>query len=114
MGIIENILVAWKVNQRTQELMQSDPHQALATKGKDRQMQLKSHERTDDKQSWQPFTKTVTQTIHTYINKRETFLSETLQNIKQNVPRRKYRFGTVSKKLLEMWVGGGGGSDGVV
>ena len=34
-----------KVNKRTQELIQSDRHQVLNIKGKDRQIQLNSHKK---------------------------------------------------------------------
>ena len=87
----------YKINKWTQELIQSDPHQVLKIKRKEKQMQLNT-KRTDDKQSYQTFLKTggnfVTQTklnITYIIVKRKPFASETLQNIKKkstamNVP----------------------------
>ena len=51
--------MAFKVNKWTQELTQLDPHKVLNMKGKDRQIQLNSYKKKDDKQSRQLFQKTV-------------------------------------------------------
>ena len=58
--LLKEYLIPLIVNKWTQELIQSDPHQVLNIKGKERLLKLKSHKKADGKQSWQSFLKRVT------------------------------------------------------